>query len=48
MSGFDEDVIGDHGLPGERVFFLAKPFLPADLAREVRDALRGLRFGASF
>jgi len=41
MSGYPGDVIGRHGILGEAVSFLQKPFTAAALAREVQRALAG-------
>ena len=39
MSGYPGEVIGHHGILGEDVFFLQKPFTNAALAQQVRLAL---------
>ncbi|MDQ3036027.1 MAG: ATP-binding protein [Myxococcota bacterium] len=39
MSGYDDDVVAHHGVLEDGVHFLAKPFLEADLLREVRRAI---------
>ena len=41
MSGYPGEVIGHHGILGEDVFFLQKPFTNAALAQQVRLALAG-------
>ena len=41
MSGYPGEVIGHHGILGEDVFFLQKPFTNAALAHQVRLALAG-------
>ena len=41
MSGYTENVIADHGVIGEDVRFVQKPFSTAELARKVREALAG-------
>jgi signal transduction histidine kinase/CheY-like chemotaxis protein len=39
MSGYTADIIADHGVMDEGVFFIQKPFLLKDLADKVRQAL---------
>lgn len=39
MSGYTTDIIGDHGVLGEDVFFIQKPFLLTDLAAKARQVL---------
>jgi CheY-like chemotaxis protein len=39
MSGYSDDLVFRHGFSDERASFLQKPFLPADLAQKVREAL---------
>jgi PAS domain S-box-containing protein len=39
MSGYTDDAIVHHGVPGQGTAFLSKPFTPADLARRVREVL---------
>jgi PAS domain S-box-containing protein len=39
MSGYPEDTIARYGRPFDRRLLLAKPFLPDDLLRRVREAL---------
>ena len=42
MSGYTDDVLADHGVPGSGAAFLAKPFTPEALSRAVQDTLDGL------
>ncbi|MDE3241665.1 MAG: PAS domain S-box protein [Nitrospirota bacterium] len=39
MSGYTDDVMLRHGVSDDGVAFLAKPFLPDDLTRKIRDVL---------
>ncbi|MBM9537813.1 hybrid sensor histidine kinase/response regulator [Desulfobulbus alkaliphilus] len=39
MSGYTANVIAHHGVLGERVHFIQKPFLMTDLAAKIREAL---------
>ena len=39
MSGYDDDVIADHGVLDESVQLLAKPFSVEDLTQMVRRVL---------
>jgi CheY-like chemotaxis protein len=41
MSGYTNDVIAPHGVLGETVNFIQKPFSLHDLAKKVRDVLDG-------
>jgi two-component system cell cycle sensor histidine kinase/response regulator CckA len=41
MSGYTDDVLADHGVPGAGAAFLAKPFTPEALSRAVQDTLEG-------
>jgi signal transduction histidine kinase len=38
-SGYSEEVVGDHGVLRPGIEFLQKPYLPATLARRVREVL---------
>ncbi len=40
MSGYTSNIINDHGIQEENLFFLQKPFTRAELARRIREALR--------
>ena len=40
-SGYIADPMGHHGILGEEIIFLPKPFLPEDLKRIVPDTLDG-------
>lgn len=39
MSGYNDDIIANHGILDERLNFLGKPFSPATLAHKVREVL---------
>lgn len=39
MSGYMDDALGEHGLGGEEVDFIQKPFSPRVLAQKVREIL---------
>lgn len=39
MSGYDDDIISNHGVLEENVRFLNKPFTPSKLAEKVREVL---------
>jgi two-component system cell cycle sensor histidine kinase/response regulator CckA len=39
MSGYMDDAVDGHGLPGDQVDFIQKPFSPRALAVKVRDML---------
>jgi PAS domain S-box-containing protein len=39
MSGYNDDIIANHGILDERVHFLGKPFSPSTLAHKVREVL---------
>jgi hypothetical protein len=39
MSGYTADIIADHGILEEGVYFLQKPFSLEDLSIKVREAL---------
>ncbi len=41
MSGYTDNVIGDHGMLEEGIHFLQKPFSAQDLLAKVEDALAG-------
>jgi PAS domain S-box-containing protein len=41
MSGYTDDAISEHGVLDGHAPLLAKPFLPADLLRKVREVLSG-------
>ena len=41
-SGYPGDTIARHGASDAGVSFLPKPFMPADVARKVREALDAL------
>jgi CheY-like chemotaxis protein len=41
ISGYAETALARHGLAGESVAYLQKPFTPDDLARKMREVLRG-------
>jgi len=41
MSGYSGDVVWDERRPAEEIDFLAKPFLPEELVRKVREVLEG-------
>ncbi len=43
MSGYTDDAVVRHGVPGEKVAFLQKPFTLAGLAAKVREVLDGAR-----
>jgi len=40
-SGYSENVIVHHGLVGEGIAFVAKPYAPQTLTKKVRDVLDG-------
>jgi CheY-like chemotaxis protein len=39
MSGYLDDVLGEHGVLPAEIKFIGKPFAPHELVRQVRDAL---------
>lgn len=39
ISGYNDDIIADHGILDENLHFLPKPFSPATLAHKVREVL---------
>ncbi|MGD0089467.1 MAG: PAS domain S-box protein [Planctomycetota bacterium] len=39
MSGYTSNVVLDHGVNGETLAFIEKPFMPATLAKKVRETL---------
>ena len=41
MSGYAGEALSAQGVLDPSVAFLAKPFVPAELARKVRDVLDG-------
>ena len=47
MSGYTQDAIVQNGIVEEDVHFIQKPFTPAELARMVRNILKGQDNGPS-
>jgi hypothetical protein len=41
MSGYTDDAIGHHGVLDKGTKLIMKPFIPASLARTVREVLDG-------
>ena len=41
MSGYTDDVLGNHGVLEENVNFIQKPFTVPDLTKKVREAIEG-------
>ena len=41
MSGYPADIVGRHGSADPNALYLQKPFMPEDLAKKVRQALKG-------
>jgi YesN/AraC family two-component response regulator len=39
MSGYTEDVVGQHGLLEDHIHFISKPFTEKGLSRKVREVL---------
>lgn len=39
MSGYNDDIIANHGILDEKLHFLGKPFSPSTLANKVREVL---------
>lgn len=43
MSGYTDNAVLHHGIPGEGAFFLQKPFTPSKLRSMVREILDGMK-----